>query len=411
MKSDIIIIGGGAAGSFAAITAARMDRTVTLLEKNEKIGRKLRITGKGRCNVTNNCTWQEAMNSVPVNPRFLYSAFSGFQPQDVMNFFEELGVPLKTERGNRVFPLSDKSSDILKAYNKALQKYAVEVKLNEKVLTIEKVERGFEVKTDKNEYFFDKVVVATGGITYPQTGSTGDGYKFAERFGHEIKKPIGVLNGLITKEKPDLAGLTLKNVTFTIEKKDKVIYSELGELLFTHKGISGPIVLTASSKIAEENFTELFSYIDLKPALSFEQLDARILRDFEENKNKSFKGALDKLLPQRLIDEVVKRCGIDRNKKVNSITKKEREALTKTLKKFVVTITSLEDDSLAIITKGGVDVREIDPKTMQSIKCEGLYFVGEVLDVDAKTGGFNLQIANASGALCGRAIGGQGNDR
>lgn len=407
----VCVIGGGPSGMMAAIECAKAGKDVVLIEKNEKIGKKLYITGKGRCNITNDCDEREFLSAVNTNPKFLYSAAYSFTSADAMEFFEALGVPLKTERGNRVFPLSDKSSDILKAYNKALQKYAVEVRLNEKVLSIEKNERGFAVKTDRNEYLFDKVVVATGGITYPQTGSTGDGYKFAESFGHEIKKPIGVLNGLITKERPDLAGLTLKNVTFTIEKKGKVIYSELGELLFTHKGISGPIVLTASSKIAEENFSELSSYIDLKPALSFEQLDARILRDFEENKNKSFKGALDKLLPQRLIDEVVKRCGIDRNKKVNSITKKEREALAKTLKKFVVTITSLEDDSLAIITKGGVDVREIDPKTMQSIKCEGLYFVGEVLDVDAKTGGFNLQIANASGALCGRAIGGQGNDR
>ena len=407
----VCVIGGGPSGMMAAIECAKAGKDVVLIEKNEKTGKKLYITGKGRCNITNDCDEREFLSAVNTNPKFLYSAVYSFTSADAMEFFEALGVPLKTERGNRVLPLSDKSSDILKAYNKALQKYAVEVRLNEKVLSIEKNERGFAVKTDRNEYLFDKVVVATGGITYPQTGSTGDGYKFAESFGHEIKKPIGVLNGLITKERPDLAGLTLKNVTFTIEKKGKVIYSELGELLFTHKGISGPIVLTASSKIAEENFSELSSYIDLKPALSFEQLDARILRDFEENKNKSFKGALDKLLPQRLIDEVVKRCGIDRNKKVNSITKKEREALAKTLKKFVVTITSLEDDSLAIITKGGVDVREIDPKTMQSIKCEGLYFVGEVLDVDAKTGGFNLQIANASGALCGRAIGGQGNDR
>lgn len=402
----VCVIGGGPSGMMTAIECARLGKEVVIIEKNEKTGKKLYITGKGRCNITNDCDEKEFLDAVNTNSKFLYSAAYSYTSSDAMSFFEGLGVPLKTERGNRVFPASDKSSDILKAYNKALDKYGVTVKLNEEVLEIEKKGDVFAVKTNKNSYLFDKVVIATGGITYPQTGSTGDGYKFAKSFGHEIKKPIGVLNGLITRERPKLAGLTLKNVTFTVEKNGKVIYSELGELLFTHKGISGPIVLTASSKIAGENFNELSAYIDLKPALSKEQLDARILRDFESNKNKTFRYSLDKLLPQRLIDEVIERSGIDREKRVNSITKKEREKLVDTLKRFKTTVVSLEDDALAIITKGGVDVKGVNPKTMQSSKVEGLFFVGEVLDVDAKTGGFNLQIANASGVVCGRFLGG-----
>ncbi len=403
----ICVIGGGPSGMMTAIECAKKGKDVVIIEKNEKTGKKLFITGKGRCNITNDCDEKEFLDNINTNRKFLYSAAYSYTSANAMSFFEGLGVPLKTERGNRVFPVSDKSSDILKAYNKALDKCGVTVKLNEEVLSVEKFGDIFEVETNKGKYKFDKVVVATGGITYRQTGSTGDGYKFAENFGHKIIKPIGVLNGLITKEKPNLAGLTLKNVSFTVEKKGKEIFSELGELLFTHKGISGPIVLTASSKIAGENMSELSSYIDLKPALSYEQLDNRILRDFEVNKNKTFRYALDKLLPQRLIDEVIERSGIDREKRVNSITKKEREKLIETLKKFKVTIERLEDDNLAIITKGGVDVKAINPKTMQSNLVEGLFFVGEVLDVDAKTGGFNLQIANASGALCGRFLGGE----
>lgn len=400
------VIGGGPSGMMAAIECARLGGDVTLFEKNEKTGKKLYITGKGRCNITNDCDREDFLSAMNVNPKFMFSAISNFTPQNAMKFFERLGVPLKVERGGRVFPSSDKSSDILKAYNKALEEYGVTVKLCEEVLSIKKVESVFTLSTKKGEYEFDKVVVATGGITYPQTGSTGDGYRFAEEFGHKITKPIGVLNGIKTKEKLDLAGLTLKNVVLTIEKKGKTLFSELGELLFTHSGISGPLALTASSKIARENLSELSLYIDLKPALSKETLDKRVLRDFENAKNKTFRYSLDKLLPQRLIDEVIKKSGIDKEKRVNSITKKEREKLVDALKKFSLTISSLEDDALAIITSGGVDVREIDPKTMGSTKCVGLFFVGEVLDVDAKTGGYNLQIANATGALCGKHIGG-----
>lgn len=403
---SICVIGGGPSGMMTAIECARLGKEVVIIEKNEKTGKKLYITGKGRCNITNDCDEKEFLDNINTNKKFLYSAAYSYTSADAMDFFEGLGVPLKVERGNRVFPVSDKSSDILKAYNKALDRFGVTVKLNEEVLSVEKEGERFVVTTNKGKYFFDKVVVATGGITYRQTGSTGDGYKFAENFGHKIIKPMGVLNGLITKEKTDLAGLTLKNVTFNIEKKGKLIYSELGELLFTHKGISGPIVLTASSKIADENMSELISYIDLKTALSYDELDNRILRDFEVNKNKTFRYSLDKLLPQRLIDEVIKRSGIDREKRVNSITKQERAKLVDSLKRFKTTITRLEDDNLAIITKGGVDVKGVDPKTMQSNMVDGLFFVGEVLDVDAKTGGFNLQIANSSGAICGRYLGG-----
>lgn len=403
---SICVVGGGPSGMMTAIECAKLGKEVVIIEKNEKTGKKLYITGKGRCNITNDCDEKEFLDNINTNKKFLYSAAYSYTSADAMDFFEGLGVPLKVERGNRVFPVSDKSSDILKAYNKALDRFGVTVKLNEEVLSVEKEGERFAVTTNKGKYFFDKVVVATGGITYRQTGSTGDGYKFAENFGHKIIKPMGVLNGLITKEKTDLAGLTLKNVTFNIEKKGKLIYSELGELLFTHKGISGPIVLTASSKIADENMSELISYIDLKPALSYDELDNRILRDFEVNKNKTFRYSLDKLLPQRLIDEVIKRSGIDREKRVNSITKQERAKLVDSLKRFKTTITRLEDDNLAIITKGGVDVKGVDPKTMQSNMVDGLFFVGEVLDVDAKTGGFNLQIANSSGAICGRYLGG-----
>ena len=400
------VIGGGPSGMMAAIECARLGGVVTLFEKNEKTGKKLYITGKGRCNITNDCDREDFLSAMNVNPKFMFSAINSFTPQNAMEFFERLGVRLKVERGGRVFPSSDKSSDILKAYNKALEEFGVTVKLCEEVSSIKKIGSAFALSTKKGEYEFDKVVVATGGITYPQTGSTGDGYRFAEAFGHKIKKPIGVLNGIKTKEKLDLAGLTLKNVVLTIEKNGKTLFSELGELLFTHSGISGPLALTASSKIARENFSELSLYIDLKPALSKETLDKRVLRDFENGKNKTFRYSLDKLLPQRLIDEVIKKSAIDKEKRVNSITKKERERLVDALKKFSLAISSLEDDALAIITSGGVDVKEIDPKTMGSTKCSGLFFVGEVLDVDAKTGGYNLQIANATGALCGKHIGG-----
>ncbi|MBR6693031.1 MAG: NAD(P)/FAD-dependent oxidoreductase [Clostridia bacterium] len=400
----IAVIGGGPAGMLAAIEIAKAGKEVVLFEKNEKTGKKLFITGKGRCNITNNCTEEEFLKNVISNPKFLYRAIYSFPCNATMDFFENLGVPLKTERGNRVFPQSDKSSDILKALNKALEKSKVKVRLNTEVKDIVKEEDGFTVLSTHKESF-DGVVIATGGITYTQTGSTGDGYKFATEFGHTIVKPVGVLNAMISSEKLNLAGLTLKNVLFKVSKGKKTLYAEQGELLFTHNGISGPVVLSASSCIARENFKELKFYIDLKPALTNEVLDNRVLRDFESNKNRDFGNSLNGLLPLSMIPVVIRRTGISPNKKVNSITKEERAKLVDVLKNFEVKVVALADDNFGIITQGGINVKEINPSNMMSKLVENLFFVGEALDVDAFTGGFNLQIALSTGYLCGKYIG------
>lgn len=395
MKSDIIIIGGGAAGSFAAITAARMGRTVTLFEKNEKIGRKLRITGKGRCNVTNNCTWQEAMNSVPVNPRFLYSAFSGFQPQDVMNFFEELGVPLKTERGNRVFPVSDKAEDIVDALDREMKSLGVKVihQRAAKIIVDGNVCTG--VIVGGKEYYSQSVLIATGGQSYPKTGSTGDGYKLAESVGHTVTPIYPSLVPLVSVEKycGEMMGLSLKNVGVRLYDKEKLIFSEQGEMLFTHFGVSGPLILSASSHIRKMERGRYKIKIDLKPALDIKQLDLRIQRDFSENQNRDFINAVRKLLPAKLIPTAVKLSGIPAEQKVNTITKEQRKAFAELLKAFPITIADFRPIDEAIVTSGGVSVKEINPKTMESKLVSGLYFAGEVIDVDAYTGGFNLQIA------------------
>lgn len=395
MKSDVIIIGGGAAGSFAAITAARMGRTVTLFEKNEKIGRKLRITGKGRCNVTNNCTWQEAMNSVPVNPRFLYSAFSGFQPQDVMNFFEELGVPLKTERGNRVFPVSDKAEDIVDALDREVKSLGVNVihQRAAKIIVDGNVCTG--VIAVGKEYYSQSVLIATGGQSYPKTGSTGDGYKLAESVGHTVTPIYPSLVPLVSVEKycGEMMGLSLKNVGVRLYDKEKLIFSEQGEMLFTHFGVSGPLILSASSHIRKMERGRYKIKIDLKPALDIKQLDLRIQRDFSENQNRDFINAVRKLLPAKLIPTAVKLSGIPAEQKVNTITKEQRKAFAELLKAFPITIADFRPIDEAIVTSGGVSVKEINPKTMESKLVSGLYFAGEVIDVDAYTGGFNLQIA------------------
>lgn len=395
MKSDVIIIGGGAAGSFAAITAARMGRTVTLFEKNEKIGRKLRITGKGRCNVTNNCTWQEAMNSVPVNPRFLYSAFSGFQPQDVMNFFEELGVPLKTERGNRVFPVSDKAEDIVDALDREMKSLGVKVihQRAAKIIVDGNVCTG--VIVGGKEYYSQSVLIATGGQSYPKTGSTGDGYKLAESVGHTVTPIYPSLVPLVSVEKycGEMMGLSLKNVGVRLYDKEKIIFSEQGEMLFTHFGVSGPLILSASSHIRKMERGRYKIKIDLKPALDIKQLDLRIQRDFSENQNRDFINAVRKLLPAKLIPTAVKLSGIPAEQKVNTITKEQRKAFAELLKAFPITIADFRPIDEAIVTSGGVSVKEINPKTMESKLVSGLYFAGEVIDVDAYTGGFNLQIA------------------
>lgn len=395
MKSDVIVIGGGAAGSFAAITAARMGRTVTLFEKNDRIGRKLCITGKGRCNVTNNCTWQEAMNSVPVNPRFLYSAFSGFQPQDVMNFFEELGIPLKTERGNRVFPVSDKAEDIVNALDSEMKSLGVNVihQRTAKIIVDGNVCIG--VIAGGKEYHSQSVLIATGGKSYPKTGSTGDGYKLAESVGHTVTPIYPSLVPLVSVEKycGEMMGLSLKNVGVRLYDKEKLIFSEQGEMLFTHFGVSGPLILSASSHIRKMERGRYKIKIDLKPALDIKQLDLRIQRDFSENQNRDFINAVRKLLPAKLIPTAVKLSGIPAEQKVNTITKEQRKAFAELLKAFPITIADFRPIDEAIVTSGGVSVKEINPKTMESKLVLGLYFAGEVIDVDAYTGGFNLQIA------------------
>lgn len=395
MSFDVIIIGGGAAGSMAAVTAARMGRKTAVFEKNERIGRKLRITGKGRCNVTNNCTNEVLMSNVPVNPRFLYSAFSGFDTHDVMNFFEELGVPLKTERGNRVFPVSDNAEDIVNALDRELKNLGVKV-INQRVTDI-LVDDGvcIGVKAGGKEFNSQSVLIATGGKSYPNTGSTGDGYKLAESVGHTVTEIYPSLVPLVTVEKycAEMMGLSLRNVAVKLFDGEKLIYSEQGEMLFTHFGVSGPLILSASSHIRKMERGRYKIRIDLKPALDEKQLDLRIQRDFAENQNRDFINAIRKLLPAKLIPIAVRLSGIPAEQKVNTITKEQRKAFLDVIKAFPLTVADFRPIDEAIITSGGVSVKEINPKTMESKLVSGLFFAGEVIDVDAYTGGFNLQIA------------------
>ena len=391
----IAIIGGGPAGMMCAIKAAE-NHGVTIFEKNEKLGKKLFITGKGRCNLTNYCDEREFLKNMVNNSNFMYSSIYSFSPFTTYYYFEELGLPLKVERGNRVFPLSDKSSDVLKAYEKKLKALGVKINLNYEVTSIEKVGEEFIINGREK---FEKVVIATGGISYKLTGSTGDGYKFAENFGHKIINQVPGLIGINLKNNFSLAGLTLKNVELKVIKDKKIISNEFGEMLFTHRGISGPIVLTTSSKINRLKDFEMF--LDLKPALEPDRLDARILRDFSENQNKNIENVMKSLLPKDLISYVLYSSGISGDEKVNQITKIERENLVKTIKNFELKFDSLDDIDRAIVTSGGIDVKDIDPKTMESKKVSGLYFIGEVLDLDGFTGGFNIQIANSTGYSCG----------
>ena len=391
----IAIIGGGPAGMMCAIKAAE-NHQVTIFEKNEKLGKKLFITGKGRCNLTNYCDEREFLKNIVNNSSFMYSSIYSFSPFTTYYYFEELGLPLKVERGNRVFPASDKSSDVIKAYEKKLKALGVKINLNYEVTSIEKVDDKFIINGREN---FDKVVIATGGISYKLTGSTGDGYKFAKDFGHKVIDQVPGLIGINLKNNFSLAGLTLKNVELKILKDKKILSREFGEMLFTHRGISGPIVLTTSSKINRLKDFEM--YLDLKPALDPEKLDARILRDFHENQNKKLENVMKSLLPRDLIIYVLEGAGISGDKKVNQITKEDRESLVKTIKNFELKFDSLDDINRAIVTSGGVDAKDIDPKTMESKKVKGLYFIGEVLDLDGLTGGFNIQIANSTGYSCG----------
>lgn len=405
MSEKIIVIGAGAAGMMAAIAAAEQGSSVLLLERNEKTGKKLYLTGKGRCNVTNACDTEDIFRQIPRNAKFMYSAIYAFDNFRVMDFFEKNGVPLKTERGGRVFPVSDHSSDIIRALNRAMQARAVTVRLNTRIESVQKQDGQFAV-TDASGacYHADKVILASGGLSYPSTGSTGDGYAFARQFGHAIVSPSPGLCAMTAKEAyiPKLQGLSLKNVRAVIRDAGKVLYDDFGELLFTHFGVSGPLILTASSLVNDAVLKHpLQLQIDLKPALSAEQLDKRILRDFEGNRSRQFKNALNQLLPSKLIPVIVELSGISPDKKLNAITKEDRAALAALLKAFPATLTGLRDFKEAIITRGGVSVREINPSSMESKLVQGLYFAGEMLDVDALTGGYNLQAAWSSGYLAG----------
>ena len=390
---QVAVIGGGAAGMMAAITAAKEGAQVTIYEKNEKLGKKLYITGKGRCNLTNFCEPSDFFPNVVSNPKFLYSAVSSFTSKDTCAFFEDAGLRLKVERGNRVFPQSDKSSDVIKTLEKELKANHVKVCLHR------------EIK-DLAELKEDAIIIATGGITYPSTGSTGDGYRFAKEMGHDVREPIQALVPLLAKDDfiGRLEGLSLRNVSAVIKSGKKKYYEGFGEMLFTDRGVSGPLILSASSYVGRKlEEAECILHIDLKPALSEEMLDARILRDFEEQKNKDFRNALGKLLPAKLIPVMVELSGIDPFKKVNTITKKERERLRGLIKDLPIHLERCADVNQAVITNGGVSVKKIDPKTMESKLQKNVYFAGEVLDVDALTGGFNLQIAFSTGYAAGKA--------
>lgn len=402
---DTIIVGGGAAGCTAAIFAARWGKSVLLFERNDHIGRKLRITGKGRCNVTNNSSAREHMENIPVNSRFMYSSFASFDAESAMAFFEELGVPLKTERGNRVFPVSDNAEDIVAALDRELKKLGVRIIRKRVNSLIIEDGRCVGVRAGEEEFRSGSVLVACGGCSYPNTGSTGDGYTLAKQAGHTVTELKPSLVPLVSPDKfcSELMGLSLRNVTLKLLDGEKPIYTEMGEMLFTHFGLSGPLVLSASSHIREMSPDRYKAVIDLKPALSQEQLDARIQRDFAENLNRDFQNGIRKLLPAKLISVMVRRSGIAPERKINSITREERLKFGELIKSFHVRISGFRPIDEAIITSGGVSVKEINPKTMESKLIEGLFFAGEVIDVDAYTGGFNLQIAFStaySAALC-----------
>ena len=399
----IAVVGGGAAGLMAAGTAAEHGDRVLLFESNPKVGRKLYITGKGRCNVTNQCSVQQALANVPGNPRFLYSALGRFSPADAMSFFEAHGVPLKTERGNRVFPVSDRASDVVDALFSYVRKQRVSIVFHSatRILTENGAVSG--VEADGRVYPADCVILATGGASYPATGSTGDGYRFAKELGHTIVPPRPSLvplveSGTLCRE---LMGLSLKNVALRVYENQKKIYEDFGEMLFTHFGVSGPLVLSASAHMRHFGSKTYRLEIDLKPALDEKKLDHRLLGDFEKHKNSDFINALGDLLPRKLIPVLVTCAQIDPHVKVHSITRAQRQRLVQLLKAFPVEISGARPIAEAIVTSGGVNVREVNPKTMASKKISGLYFAGEVLDVDAYTGGFNLQIAWATGRLAG----------
>lgn len=402
----VAVIGAGAAGLMAASAAAQAGAQVVLFEKNAKVGRKIMITGKGRCNVTNDCDVPGVLANIPVNPRFLYSALGKCSPADIMAFFEGLGVPLKTERGNRVFPVSDKALDIVDALFFHVKRLGVRLELGCTVEDIETRDGAVcGVRVNGKVFAADCVIVATGGASYPATGSTGDGYTFARVLGHTIIPPRPSLVPLVAEGDvcSKLMGLSLKNVRITVRENEKPIFEDFGEMLFTHFGLSGPLILSASAHMRHFGSRQYRVDIDLKPALDEKTLDKRLLSDFEAHKNSDFINALGELLPRKLIPVVVERSGIDPRVKVHSVTKAQRQALLHLLKAFPVTITGARPIAEAIITTGGVSVKQVSPKTMESKLVKSLYFAGEILDVDAYTGGFNLQIAWATGRLAGQS--------
>ena len=403
---SVAVIGGGPAGMMAAYEAAKRGHAVTLFERNEKLGKKLFITGKGRCNFTNSAAIEDFLLNIPRNPRFLYSALYGFTNEDMIRFLENAGVPVKTERGGRMFPASDKSSDVLRAFITRIRETGATVLLDERVMRVAREENGFRVVTDEREYMFDRLILATGGLSYPATGSTGDGYAFAQSLGHTVTPLKPSLISFETEEDwpTRLMGLSLRNVTLgAYDGRGKKRYEELGEMLFTHYGVSGPLVLSASSMLADAPEGAKLT-VDLKPGLDEEELDRRLLRDFEANIRRQFVNALDALLPQKLIPVIVELSGIPAQTEVHQITRDMRRSFGVLLKNLPMTVRRARPIEEAIITRGGLNVREIDPSTMQSKLVEGLYFAGEIIDVDGYTGGFNMQIACSTGVLAGRNV-------
>lgn len=407
--SKTLVIGGGAAGMFAAIAAAGNGHEVHVYEKNEKLGKKLFITGKGRCNITNACDMETLFDAVVTNSKFLYSSFYGYTNQNVIDFFEQIGVKTKVERGERVFPQSDHSSDVIRALEAEMRRRGVQIHLYTEVRRVVSDEGRFSFieLADGSQIKGDACIVATGGLSYQTTGSTGDGHRFAQENGHSVTSCMPALVPMTAKEDwvPRLQGLSLRNVSAVIYDGKKRLYEEFGEMLFTHYGVSGPLMLSASSIVGKKlREKELKLVIDLKPALSMEQLEKRVLRDFEENQNRQFKNAVGKLFPAKLIPVMIELSGIDEDKKVNIISREERQRFVSLIKNLPVTLTGLRGYNEAIITKGGVKVKEIDPGTMESKLVKGLYFAGEVLDLDAVTGGFNLQIAWSTGYAAGMSV-------
>ncbi|MBU5437594.1 NAD(P)/FAD-dependent oxidoreductase [Tissierella sp. MSJ-40] len=403
MKERIGVIGGGPAGIIAAGIAGSKDKSVTLIEKNERLGKKLFITGKGRCNITNASPIEDFFDNVITNRNFMYSSFYSFTNKDILNLLEKYGLKTKVERGNRVFPLSDKSSDVIKALEKFLSTHNVDVMLNTKVLDINYANNKFIVITSENKMYFDKILIATGGKSYPSTGSTGDGYKFAEKFGHEIKtlRPSLVPIEINEEWTRILQGLSLKNVTLTAFVRDRKVHEEFGEMVFTHYGISGPIVLSMSNHLHQYTNKKIKLFVDLKPALSIEKLDDRLLRDFQIYNNRQIKNGLNDLLLQKLIPVIINLARIDSEKPINQITREERGNLVNIIKGLPMTFKNFRSIEEAIITSGGISAKEINPSTMESKLQQRLFFAGEIIDVDALTGGYNLQIAYSTGYLAG----------